>query len=318
MKKHKFKSESNQNLHKININFIISKLIILLFVFGIFAYSCGENPKRSPGGGNTYSFPKNTPDSFTDNPDDDDNIEVQAGSITITVSDADLANTNKSTPAPAVQLWAVTTLYETSGYETEKIKLTDQGGGVWSGILPLVDNILPRSVIIFDDVVINPHPYNGIPYSGPSPYGSGSHYIFETNNYFSPCSGPVIDNQSAGVLLVLDTPDGNIQPPRLPSYLNTVASNNTPFDTDEIYTIVLNQKDGDFIPVDYAELDQADNSLFCNCLDNLRIVTSNTSGSYATFTTHNINDQRFTDANFEKEDGGCLARMNTEPTTSSY
>ena len=71
--------------------------------------------------------------------------------MTVVVYNTDQKNTNKTNAKSAVEIWAVTTKYETSGHESEKVMLTDQGDGTWSGTLYLPSRD-DSYIILFDDV----------------------------------------------------------------------------------------------------------------------------------------------------------------------
>jgi hypothetical protein len=90
-------------------------------------------------------------------------VPIKYEGIKIKVGFAFDNNPNKSMPAPAVELWAVTTFYETTGHDMERVQLFDNGGGVFEALLE-IDNKLkpdPRTVIVFDDVFDIPNPYIG-------------------------------------------------------------------------------------------------------------------------------------------------------------
>ena len=157
------------------------------------------------GDGNlNFANGENCDDSNTLSGDGCSNLCAYETGSYVTVSNAHMSNANKSTPAPAVQLWAATTLYETAGYTAEKVQLLPTGiTGEYRGFVPFNSaNATPRTIIVFDDVVVKPHPKNGT-------YGASlqktRYYdpadFIKTDNVFSPCTGPTSGGISAGNLV---------------------------------------------------------------------------------------------------------------------
>ncbi len=231
-------------------------------------------------------------------------ITCTTAGISVTVTNATTNNTNKAVAAPAVQLWAVTTLYETAGFTTEKVQLADQGGGTFTGTLPInTADASARTVIVFDDVVTRAHPYGGT-YHGSD--GSGSHTLISTDDFFSPCSGLRGRQQGTGGAaisvadLVATTIMGAANPPRLP-VLNTVGD--TPGSNDEVHAIISGQNPSDTINVDYTTFTTANATNFCNCTRSISIA------QYSSSTTPANRNPDFTDTNFGTSGGACGPRM---------
>ena len=239
-----------------------------------------------------------------------DDIELKL-SVTITVTNGDLNNNAKNPDAPAVELIAITTMYESPGYESEIVKLTEITAGTWTGELELMDTN-PRTVIIFDDVFIKPHPYGGI---GHQMDGSGSHSLITTDDYFSPCSGyrrnePIPNPPIELAELVEENTNGAALSPRLPffqmnAYLDQYIYS-VPVTNNEVNVIYTNVSRGNIINVDYTTFTKADPATFCSCSKTLAYVFY-----YATsYVLNNTrNDALFTDTNFGDAGGSCGPRM---------
>ena len=219
--------------------------------------------------------------------------------IKISAKNGHLNNANKSTPSPAVKLMAVTTRYETAGYTSEKVVLTPDGAGSWTGDLPVMDT-KPRTVIVFDDVVIKPHPYGGTAVTGPGG-GSGPHNLLITEGYFSPCEpGLAAGGTSIRNLVLYSNQTGPtpIAAPRLPPLGGGTSM--TTSATDEIYIIISAVASNSEVNVDYNLFQRVDPLVFCACNKSFNYVVTNYSSASPTI--------NFTDTNFDASGGACVVR----------
>jgi hypothetical protein len=297
---------------------VVKKLSVLLFTFicvQLFTLSCVWELVEHGG---------------VEGGDGDGEVKCRPNcKINIRVNNAHADNTNKSIPAPALQLWAVTTRYETSGYNQERVLLESWDGGItYEGTLPLRDG-RRRTVIIFDDVVTKPHPYSGY-YN--SKKGSVQHYLIPTDNVFSPCSGFQKDDTPLADLVqhtysYTETYYNYFDPPWIPKInidenIETYAG-----PTDEVYITITNRRHGNKINVDYRELHNYNTGEFCHCNQSINLaketyiysttttITEHTtySGttSYTTTTTvaetydKSFHGSVFTDISFDRHNYSC-------------
>ncbi len=238
--------------------------------------------------------------------------------IAVVVINANLQNMNKSVYAAAVELWAATTLYESPGFQGEKVKLTTTNGWLYSGVIPLADTG-SRTVIVFDDVFTSPHPYGGTPVpgfaAGSQPVsvvgGSGGHSLIPTDDYFSPCGGRKINGttfMASQVMLTAQAAGGGNTPfipaPRLP-VLGSQGSgfSSTTSLNDEVYTIMPGQSAGSLTIVDYLTFANSNNS-FCECTTTVNVRGYSGSVAHDPLALSGF----FTDTNFEGSGGACVSR----------
>jgi hypothetical protein len=239
--------------------------------------------------------------------------------IVITVTKADQENQNKISWAPAVELWAVTTLYETAGYESEKVKLTDQGDGTFTGAITPVDSN-PRTIIIFDDVFTLPHPYEGeILMPGGFEFGSENHSLVSTDDFFSPCDGayinapgpPLADLVSMYNYYYTYTPPVKATVPTpyaVAPWLPPLGATDTLVaptgeTNDEVFVLETGKVIGNSINVDYLTFDKGQVGLFCSCDRGI---------TYAQYSSGRLIGyfyMVFTDTNFIEVGGECGVRM---------
>ncbi|MES0488593.1 MAG: hypothetical protein ABUK01_01280 [Leptospirales bacterium] len=184
--------------------------------------------------------------------------------VSIVVYNADQNNNNKTSPKKAVDLWAVSTRYETGGYSSEKVQLTDKGNGEWSGLLPLVDQG-DTYIIIYDDVQTKPIPYGNSTLQTSTFYFSASKRLI-TDDYFSPCMGPVKNPTGANTPLYNLMSSGQIS---IFNNADNVGSATTA--NDEVYIVQYVNSDSSTVQVDYTQFGQANVSWFCNCNRNVQI-----------------------------------------------
>jgi hypothetical protein len=233
----------------------------------------------------------------------------------VVVKDADLPNTNKSDSGLAVELWAATTMYETSGYETEKVKLTQGDGGVWAGNLPIKDSG-SRTIIIFDDAFSTPHVFGGSFFYNGTSSGSEGLDTAPTDDYFSPCQGLVINSGGEVSLSTLanfdahPTDPGGITTPWLPVIPpgNIEGAPSDDKTNDEVFISISDKSNGDTIEVSYPSLNRGTFSDFCTC--GVQGVLASATGSASTIS----GTLYFTDNNFGASGGSCpAARFPTGP-----
>lgn len=117
--------------------------------------------------------------------DDNNNIDLDFCSSSCLIENIILITvTNGST---ATELWAITTRYETPGFESEKVKLTDAGSNAFTGALQLVDDSTVN-VILYDDSWTWPIRWGGVIRDT---VAVATHNYSSTtgDDYFSPCLG---------------------------------------------------------------------------------------------------------------------------------
>jgi hypothetical protein len=255
-----------------------------------------------------------------------DNVDIScsapaANSIAIEVTNADQPNNNKESPAAAQELWAATTLYETSGYESEKVMLTDSGAGVWTGNLPTVDSS-PRTILVWDDIQEKPYPLGGeLAGSGGSRYA----HLLDTvvsDNVFSPC--PIAKHPYQNKTII---DDFNTTALTLPRLYNQTGYTGQRFEyvsnvqleslmNDEVYSLYYYASGGDTVSFDYTEFTKATLD-FCGCSSGDQIINYPiTSRYYNTFMFFTVSYHfdgavagRFTDRRVDAaEENNCPAR----------
>ena len=237
-----------------------------------------------------------------------------ARQISVVVLNTNIPNSNKSAPALPVELWATTTLAETPGFHTEKVKLAAVGASTYAGVLPLLDSGV-RTVIVFDDVQTKPHPYGGtpVPAAGGSGFmnaGSGGHNLILTDDYFSPCGGKRVDGLSmtAGLVLGPQALGGASTPyipgPRLPVQgSGGGAPTIVNFVNDEVYSLSTNQAGGSLVIADYLSFVKGSGA-FCECTPTIRFRAWNGSVSHVPYSAAGY----FTDTNQGATGGSCVVR----------
>ncbi len=281
----------------------------------------------TPGTSGIYSIRAIAYDIYNISSEDNDTrvIVNNGNSIAVIVTDADLNNSNKSTPAPAVDLWAVTTRYETVGFKTEAVQLNCLEGTCIEA-LPLAD-ASSQTVIVFDDAFVTPHPSDGL-YR--YPYGTHSHTLLLTQDYFSPCAGGLVNNVPLGNSLLYDTislGDGvTLYSPRLPVIqlgVNLTSTTPPPVGNRgnklEVYDVFTSQGPGAVITTDYPSLGQVNINDFCACNDSVQLAIQTTM-SFITYTNYTWFDIYFTDDNFNAVSGACINNPDrvTPYTTYTY
>ena len=186
--------------------------------------------------------------------------------VQITVTDADQTNSNKTTPAVAVELWAASTRYETSGYEFEKVKLENKGGGTWKGILPLADSGV--SIIIFDDAQALKIPFGNITKIMGNSFFTFSQFV-TADDYFSPCTA-TIEFASGSPFYDLITNNS------LTVFTGTQTGSNGTTTNDEVYTTQYISGDSSSVEVNYTNFQKASFAWFCNCSKSVQWYTAST------------------------------------------
>jgi hypothetical protein len=193
--------------------------------------------------------------------------------IEITVEGADQNNINKDVDAPAVEIMAITTMYETTNYEMEIVKLTEQSSGTWFGVLPLNSaDTGARTIIIFDDVFVNPHPYMGDSYSNPA--GSDKHWLAVNDDVFSPCGGGIKNSTGEYIADLVNvtgtytygTGPNSVWPlGMVPFFADDTDINSTPVINDEVFLVLPDLVNFYSFAVSYGDFGKGTAGDFCYC-----------------------------------------------------
>lgn len=223
------------------------------------------------------------------------------GTIFVIVYNADQAS--PVSDLIAQDPWAVTTLYETPGYEGERVRLTplDAGKSIYGGNLPVTDGGV-RTVLIFDDIFTQPVPFGGDDAS-PGDGRSNNHKLIVTDDYFSPCRG--IGVLGSGFLKDLVQFTG-ASPPAIPQFFTGGVTITTSLEF-EPYIAIPGQSAGSQIVVNFMDF-LSPTVDFCSCTTpvNLMVWT----GVNTVTPAYSLNPYAgyFTDTNLEIPGGACVPR----------